>query len=486
MKTYLFPLAAVVSMLYACNTPQSMSSAKYSDDVYTSSKDLAAEKEKSQKDAELAKAQRAEDARQREEEARKNEEAEKQRMAKYYNNPNTDADDYYTSKKSTTQTTTNSDGSVTNITNNYYDRDFNYDDYYDNEYSVRLRRFHNNIGSYGYYDDYYTNSYWYTGNPYNYGSSIYLGYNFWGPTYTTFSYNPSYNWYSNMGWGYDPWYNPYNYTNPYYGAGYYGGGYYGASYYGYNPYGYGAYGAGYNQGYWNGYNNGYNDAYFGNNYFNSYDNNSYYYGPRGTTGSNGRTTAQPSMAHRYMAAIEKETQKPFEATKGRENNPYMNKSGNKTNSSTPSRTDVNTRPSGPVNPEYKPANNTNNARENNTTVPARNNNNAKTAEKPVYDMQPTNQPSKYDAPVQQAQPKYEQPKYEQPKYEQPQPKYEQPKYEQPKYEQPQPKYEQPRQEQPRQEQAQPRTEQQRNNTQPQQAPASTPAPRSGSEAKPRR
>ena len=65
MKTSLFTLAAVVSVLYACNTPQSISSAKYSDDIYTSSSDLAADKEKRQKDAELAKQQRAEEDRQR-------------------------------------------------------------------------------------------------------------------------------------------------------------------------------------------------------------------------------------------------------------------------------------------------------------------------------------------------------------------------------------------------------------------------------------
>lgn len=464
MKTSLFTLAAVVSMLYACNTPQSMSSAKYSDDIYTSSSELAADKEKRQKDAELAREQREEEARQREE-------AEKQRMAQSNNNNNQSTestDDYYQSKRSTTETTTDRDGNVTNVTNNYYDRPFDYDDYYDNEYSVRLRRFHNNIGAYGYYDDYYTNSYWYTGNPYNYGSSVYLGYNFWGPTYTTFSYSPSYNWYSNMGWGYDPWYSPANYYNPYYGAGYYGGGYYGASYYGYNPY-MGGYG-GYNQGYWNGYNNGYNDGYFANNYFNSYDNNSYYYGPRGTTTSNGRTTTQPTLAHRYMAAVEKETQKPFEATKGRDNNPYINKSNKTGGTSTRDNTAM---PVGPVNPDNKPATNMNNSRENNTTVPARVN---KAESKPVYDVQPTNQPSKYETPVQQTQPKYEQPKYEQPKYEQP------------KYEQPKQRSEQPKQEQPKQEQAQPRFEQPRNNTQPQQAPASTPAPRSnsGSESKPRR
>ena len=66
----------------------------------------------------------------------------------------------------------------------------------------------------------------------------------------------------------------------------------------------------------------YND-YYNNNYFNSYDNNSYYYGPRTTTAATGRVTSQPTLASRYIAAVEKETAKPFESTKGRDNNPYL-------------------------------------------------------------------------------------------------------------------------------------------------------------------
>ncbi|MDQ3047252.1 MAG: hypothetical protein M3R27_06865, partial [Bacteroidota bacterium] len=176
------------------------------------------------------------------------------------------------------------------------------------EYAVRLRRFHSSSPAYGYYDNYYTNTYWYTGNPYNYGTSVYMGYNFWGPSYAVYSYNPSFYWYSSWGWGYDPWYNPYSY-NPYNPYGYYG----------YNPYMNGYYN-GYNQGYWDGYHNGYGCG--NNNYFNSYDNNSYYYGPRRTTGSNGRDNNQP-LASRYVSAIETETQKPFEQTMGRDNNPHM-------------------------------------------------------------------------------------------------------------------------------------------------------------------
>ncbi len=475
MKTYIIILTVLVAALYACNTPQAASSKKYNDDIYYSSGDAAADRERYRKEAELARQERDEQEKQRAEQ-------EKQRAQQANNQSQNTTDDYYSpdTRKSnannytTTQTTTNSDGGVTNITNNYYDRPFNYDDYYDNEYAARLRRFNNPIGNYGYYDNYYTNSYWYTGNPYNYGTSIYLGYNFWGPTYTAFSYNPSYYWYSNAGWGYDPWYNPYNYYNPCYGyGGYWGsyggyGGYYGSSYYGYNPYmsyGYG----GYNQGYYNGYNNGYNAGSFANNYFNSYDNNSYYYGPRGTTSSNSRTTAQPTLAHRYIAAVETETQKPFEETKGRTNNPYLDKV-NDSKVNTHNRIDNYTKPVGPVNPDYKPAADKYDSREdrpvpvNANPKPTENNiyNNRPAENKPVYETKPYTQPSKYETP----QYNHEQP---QQKIEQSQPKSEQAK---------------PRNEQPKFEQAQPRYEQPQNNTMQQQVP-STPAPRGNSNPEPR-
>ena len=75
----------------------------------------------------------------------------------------------------------------TYITNKYYDSDFDYDDYYDYEYAVRMKRFYHPASSYGYYDNYYTNSYWYSGNPFHWGLSIYLGYLWWGSSY--YSYN---------------------------------------------------------------------------------------------------------------------------------------------------------------------------------------------------------------------------------------------------------------------------------------------------------
>jgi hypothetical protein len=144
--------------------------------------------------------------------------------------------DYYDSNKTT-------DGSgTTYITNNYYD------DYYDYEYSSRLRRYYTPAYGYGYYDPFYTNMYWYDYNPYSWGVSIYLGYNWWAPSY--YYYSPFC-----YGGFYNPWYSPY-------------GGYYGA--YGYYP---GAYG------YYNPY------------YYNSYDGtgSGYYYGPRTSISSNTRT-----------------------------------------------------------------------------------------------------------------------------------------------------------------------------------------------------
>lgn len=180
----------------------------------------------------------------------------------------------------------------------YKDREFTYDDYYDYEYATRIRRFDNNINGLGYYDNYYTNSYWYSGNPYNYGVSIYNGYSWWGPGYNTYSYFPSVSFYYNWGWGGSPYcgYSPYYGYNPYmssYWQGYYNGynqGYYngmwGNPYYAYgSPYGYGGYGYPY---------------YGGWGYYNGYDLNSGYgtYGPRTShSGGNGRRTSNPGSTN---------------------------------------------------------------------------------------------------------------------------------------------------------------------------------------------
>lgn len=173
----------------------------------------------------------------------------------------------------------------------YKDREFKYDDYYDYEYATRIRRFDNNINGLGYYDNYYTNSYWYSGNPYNYGISIYNGYSWWGPGYNSYSYFPSLSFYYNWGWG----------CSPHYGYG---------AYYGYNPY-LSSYWQGYYNGYYNGmwgnpyYGYGYGYPYYGGwgspyyngwGYYNAYDLNSGYatYGPRTShSGGNSRRVSNP-------------------------------------------------------------------------------------------------------------------------------------------------------------------------------------------------
>ena len=139
---------------------------------------------------------------------------------------------------------------------NYSGDGYNQDDYYDYAYSAKLKRFYDPVPYGGYYNDYYTNSYWYDPNPWNYGFSIYMGYNWWGPSY---------------GYGYNP--------------------YYGYPYYGY-PY-YGGYGCG-----------GYNEGY----YYNSYDKNSHYYGHRGSDvgGSSGNASARPdgkTFGEKYEARL---------------------------------------------------------------------------------------------------------------------------------------------------------------------------------------
>lgn len=186
----------------------------------------------------------------------------------------------------------------------YKDREFKYDDYYDYEYATRVRRFDNHISGLSYYDNYYTNSYWYSGNPYNYGVSVYNGYSWWGPSYNSYSYSPSVAFYANWGWGYGNQFGCYSGYNPYM-AGYMNGynngfnnGFYGNPYgYG-SPYGYGypyAYGYGSPYGY-GGWNNPYNNGW---GYYNSYDlNSSYTYGPRASHGGgNSRRTTNPGMSN---------------------------------------------------------------------------------------------------------------------------------------------------------------------------------------------
>ncbi len=181
-----------------------------------------------------------------------------------------DQDDYYQPQNSSTQNSNNSEQYVdedgnTYITNNYYQ-----DDSYDYFYASRINRFYRPMYGAGYYDPFYTNMYWYTGNPYYYGTSIYSNwgngwcYNPWGGGYGMWGGN---SWgigfgFSSWGWGGGWGYSPYCY----------GGGFGGFNNY-YN---------GYNQGYWNGY---YDGLANGNGYYNTYDQNSgIYYGHRGGSG----------------------------------------------------------------------------------------------------------------------------------------------------------------------------------------------------------
>lgn len=166
-----------------------------------------------------------------------------------------------------------------NITNNFYG-----DDYYDYAYSARLRRFHNDCFFNNYYSDFYTNSYWYDYDPWNWGMSIYMGYNWWYPSYYSRWYMP---WYS---WGYSNWWDPYPY------------------------YGWGGFGYSYYAGYWNGFYDGYwNGMYHGdwghNYYYNSYDDNSHYYGRRRSVGSSGSFASSRrdmSFSEKYEASIARE------------------------------------------------------------------------------------------------------------------------------------------------------------------------------------
>ena len=215
-------------------------------------------------------------------------------------------DDYYpeggydqnnNSNQSNSEQYVDEDGN-TIINYNYYG-DY-YEDDNDFAYASRIRRFHRNNWDWGYYDPWYTNMYYYTYDPYYWGTSIYVGY--WS----------NYNWYWNnnltwaWGWGYQ-----FGWGSPYYSPACYAGGgwnYWGWNNWGWNNWGWGnSYWNGYNNGYWNGFNDGL--AYGG--YYNTYDPYSgIYYGPRGGSAQGGRSTIstgyrKTSLAEAYNnAALE--------------------------------------------------------------------------------------------------------------------------------------------------------------------------------------
>lgn len=161
---------------------------------------------------------------------------------------------------------------------------FDYDNYYDYEYTSRLRRFQDdNFVSDDYYSDYYTNSYWYDNNPSSYGTSIYLGYDWWYPGYTY--YRPG--WY--LGFSYGPFSLGYGYRN-YWGC---------SSWWPYYAWDYGWGLSSYGHGYWNGYWNGYWDGRYGHCYdycYNPYDRNTY------TQSYYGRRTRSSSATHPSVVA----------------------------------------------------------------------------------------------------------------------------------------------------------------------------------------
>lgn len=269
----------------ACNSSLIAQSSQETDDVYYSMKDAAKERRA------LAKA-REEEAERQKQEAQASQLDEQTQQAR--SKPGSD----------------------------YYDEPFDYDDYYDYEYAARLRRFHNPMMGGGYYDNFYTNAYFYNNDPYYFGTSIYNGYNFWGPSYNLYAYNPSAFWHWNSGWGWGcGWGNvsPVMFNNP--GIGW------GAPY---NPYwgwnqpwgggwnqpwggGWGCYNdpfmMGYNNGFWNGMNNGM----IGNNYFNSFDENSIYFGPRQSasgSGDRGEAVQNGTLGERYMQQVATENGQP--------------------------------------------------------------------------------------------------------------------------------------------------------------------------------
>jgi len=221
-----------------------------------------------------------------------------------------------------------------------YVDEYSSDDYYDYGYSSRIRRFHSPFSGFGYYHNFYTNSYWYNYNPYNYGVSIYYGYDFWHPNYYSHHHHGYYNNYHSL--------NDYYYHNSYYA---------GSSY----P-----------------------------TYFNSYDNNSTYYGTR--QNYNVQKTPE-SFANRFVDQKIKSpistinridaNKKPKESF----NNirPYNNANVNtNTNSSTsfkkplikPQNQNINTRP---INNSDKPINNSvkrpSNIKPTINSKPSRNNSN---------------------------------------------------------------------------------------------------------------
>jgi hypothetical protein len=210
----------------------------------------------------------------------------------------------------------NDNGGGNQVTNNYYGDSFDYDDYYDYSYSSRIRRFHRPYNGFGYYDPIYTNVYYYDYDPFFWGNSIYLGYNWWAPVSVSYmNCNPGWGW--GGGW-YRPWYRPWVYTNSWYYGSVWGGWW--NDPWAYNSWGWGGgwgnpyrpafgWGGGWGNPYWSGYAHGFNNGYWAgyqqaswdNFYYNSYDPNTYYYGRRGSASATGGSSRR-SFASNFEQA----------------------------------------------------------------------------------------------------------------------------------------------------------------------------------------
>jgi hypothetical protein len=179
---------------------------------------------------------------------------------------------------STTETDANGN---TYITNNYYDENDDYNDYF---YSSRLRRFYNpSPMGLNFWDPWFTNYYFYDMNPLGWNSNIFFStnmfnWNSWGGN----GWNNGWgnNW--NNGWGnswgsyspcFSPFYDPYIWHYQNYHAGMWNNGWnngwnnmncgWGNNWnngWGNNGWGNNGYWNGYNNGYWNGYYDGQNNA----------------------------------------------------------------------------------------------------------------------------------------------------------------------------------------------------------------------------------
>ena len=98
------------------------------------------------------------------------------------------------------------------------EQNFDIDDYYDYAYAARIKRFHRPVIVYDYYDGFYTDLCWYDADPLLWGTSIYLGYRWWYPSW---NYHYAWGWSNWYGypWGYyNHWYSPWGWN--YYAWGY--------------------------------------------------------------------------------------------------------------------------------------------------------------------------------------------------------------------------------------------------------------------------